>query len=205
MTAAGIIETAPSWLRPGNGHVSFVDILRSRVSLAIAFDRICQFIAPYWQVDPVLEGLQEMFQLFLPSNLFEPSYNLLTKVNLIPEVTHDQMIGIVEKIIQGLSNVQEPPLSFDLVLDRRSAWTRGIRLTDHAKVASYDLGKASDSLYAAFRLDASVSAHEDGELFFQSLTGPPCAMNKRRRGDAELESEDVEVGPSTGRQTRPRV
>jgi hypothetical protein len=197
-TPEGFMGDPPAWLKPGKGDLSFKSIVKSRLSFAGNFDRILQFVDPYWQVGPVIDGLKEMFDIFLPANLAKRGGTLETKVmfQVLPTVDHKKMVEIVQRILSGLSQTEETPPSKDTIIGRRSAWMSAMKLTPQAKVASFDSAVSNGATYQVFTTAISLSQHTNARLHYQSGILPSA---KRKR-----DSEGGTAEASTSRNTRIR-
>jgi hypothetical protein len=195
-----IREIIPCWLRPGNHNLKFIDIVKSRTNFAGNFDRFAQFVDDYWSPDPIMQGLRDMFNLFLPADLVSRQKQI-TRLNMdaLNSANHDAMIDIVDKIIHGLSDPKysETPLTLEFLARKRAAWTSRIRLTREAKLAAFDHHSGGDKHLTTFKMDLSVSAHEDADLYYQTYAGYP---EKRKRGEDREETEGS--GGRCGRRAR---
>jgi hypothetical protein len=130
----GIDMRPPNWLRNGVQKISYQAILAGRLQSLGNWLFFEQLVLDFWHDRAILDGLKEMFDIFMPSNLTmgldlerkrkrpegaSPEPRIVVNDAAI-DVTHEKMIDIVKRILDKM--VDEPAPSRTEVEEARKRY-----------------------------------------------------------------------------------
>ena len=135
----GIDMPPPNWLRSGVQNISYKTIVGGRLQSLGNWSFFEQLVLDFWHDPAILDGLKEMFEIFMPLNLTTPldrerkrkraegtSPEARIMVNdAAIDVTHEKMIDIVKRILDNMAD--EPAPSRAEVEEARKQYSERLR------------------------------------------------------------------------------
>ena len=135
----GIDMPPPNWLRNGIKNISYKTIVGGRLQSLGNWLFFEQLVLDFWHDPAILDGLKEMFEIFMPVNLTtgldlgrkrkraedaSPEARITVNDAAI-DVTHEKMIDIVKRILDNM--VDEPAPSRAQVEQARKRYGERLR------------------------------------------------------------------------------
>jgi len=115
--------------------IRYYDIVQERMSRLGHWRYFKSLVNPFWWDPAILDGMEEMFKIFMPVELFTDDlrpppegHSFLPPLTVNDEavqVTHDRMIEIVERILQNMRD--EDPPSLEVVESARCRYEKKLQ------------------------------------------------------------------------------
>ena len=182
-------------LRNGFQNITYDEILQERISRLGHWRYFKTLVNPFWWDPAILDGMEEMFKIFMPVELLADDLQPPPKGHsFVPplavndeavHVTHDRMIEIVERILKNMRD--ENPPSLEVVESARCRYEKKLQhdLTTDDGVRDFPPKTSEDVERSLESGKLRREPHSDGATFsvFSAKDKGGVTIHGRNYGD----------------------